>query len=143
MVLCFGELLIRLVPDPESAWLNTNKLDVYPGGSEISMAAALSKWKVPVSYCTTLPQNFLSTQLVKQIKEHSIDTSTIIYSGNKIGLYYLLGGQGIQHEEIIYDRARSSFSELKPGMIDWDYAFNGIRWFHFSAVSAALSKTVA
>jgi len=143
MVLCFGELLLRLAPDAASEWLNTNKLNVYPSGSEINIAAALAKWKVPVSYCTTLPENFLSAQLVKKIKEHNIDISTIIYSGNKIGLYYLFADTSVRHGEIIYDKAHSSFSELKPGMIDWDNVFTGIRWFHFSAVSVALSKNVA
>jgi len=143
MVLCFGELLLRLAPDAASEWLNTNKLNVYPSGSEINIASALAKWRVPVSYCTTLPQNFLSAQLIKKIKEHNIDTSTIIYSGNKIGLYYLLKDAGVRHGEIIYDKINSSFSALKPGMMDWDSVFNGIRWFHFSASSAALSKNVA
>jgi 2-dehydro-3-deoxygluconokinase len=116
---------------------------VYPSGSEINIAAALAKWRVPVSYCTTLPKNFLSDQLIKKIKEHNIDTSTIIHSGNKIGLYYLLKDTGVRHGEIIYDKTHSSFSALKPGMMDWDSVFNGIRWFHFSAGSAALSKNVA
>ena len=131
MVLCFGELLLRLAPDATSAWLNTNKLNAYPSGSEINIAAALAKWKVPVSYCTTLPQNFLSAQLVKKIKEHNIDTSTIIYSGNKLGLYYLFEDTSVRYGEIIYDKMHSSFSELKPGMIDWNNVFNGIRMIFF------------
>src|SRR5678816_4107297 len=117
MVLCFGELLLRLAPDAASEWLNTNQLNVYPSGSEINIAAALAKWRVPVSYCTTLPKNFLSDQLIKKIKEHNIDTSTIIHSGNKIGLYYLLKDTGVRHGEIIYDKTHSSFSALKPGMM--------------------------
>jgi 2-dehydro-3-deoxygluconokinase len=74
---------------PQSEWLDTNKLNVYPSGSELNIASALAKWKVPVSYCTTLPQNFLSAQLIKKIKEHNIDTSTIIYSGIKLALLFV------------------------------------------------------
>ena len=47
------------------------------------------------------------------------------------------------NEKIIYDRKHSSFYDLKPGMINWDSALNGIRWFHFSAISAALNENVA
>lgn len=143
MVLSFGELLLRLSPDEEGAWLNRNALDVYLGGSELNAAAALAMWKVPVSYCTALPKNFLSAHLIKKIKEQNIDISAIKYNGNKIGLYYLLKGTEIQHAEVIYDRAHSSFYELKPGMIDWENAFNGIRWFHFSAISPSLNEDVA
>ena len=90
-------------------WLNKNTLDVYPGGSELNVAAALAKWRVPVSYCTAVPKNFLSEQFIKKIETQNIYTSTIIYSGNKIGLYYLLQGTEIQHAETIYDRAQFFF----------------------------------
>ena len=143
MILCFGEILLRLAPDEQGEWLTKNAIDIYPGGAEMNVAAALAQWRVPVSYCTAAPNNFLSTQLIKKIKEQNIDTSTIVYNGNKIGLYYLLKGTEIQHAEVIYDRNGSSFSELKSGMIDWDKALNGIRWFHFSAITPALSENVA
>lgn len=143
MILCFGEILLRLAPDERSEWLAKNALDVYAGGAEMNVAAALAQWRVPVSYCTAVPRNFLSAQLIKKIEEQNIDTSTIVYTGNKIGLYYLLKGTEIQHAEVIYDRNGSSFSELKPGIIDWDKALNGIRWFHFSAITPALSENIA
>jgi len=143
MVLSFGEILLRLSPDAESEWLNTNVLDVYIGGSEMNVAAALARWRMPVCYCTAVPANFVSNQLINKIKKQNIDTSTIVYNGNKIGLYYIAKGAEIQHAEVIYDRINSSFCELKTGMIDWDNALNGVRWFHFSAISPALSADVA
>ena len=143
MVLCFGEILLRFAPDANLGWLQKNEMPVYLGGAELNVAAALSQWRVPVSYCTAMPQNFLSGQLMKKIEEQKIDTSGIIFNGSKIGTYYLLEGTEIQHAEVIYDRAHSSFAELKPGMINWDKVLNGIRWFHFSAISPALSESAA
>ncbi len=143
MVLCFGELLLRFAPDDAAEWVEKNALDVYLGGSEMNVASALSKWRVPVSYCSALPENFLSNQLIKKISGQNINTSGIIYNGNKLGLYYLLKGKEIQHTEVIYDRYNSSFSTLQPGMINWDKTLNGIRWFHFSAISPALSESAA
>ena len=143
MVLSFGEILLRFAPDANAKWLNKNSLDVYPGGSELNVAAALAKWRVPVSYCTAAPQNFLAEHLIKKIEAQNIYTSTIIYTGNKIGTYYLLQGKDIQHAALIYDRLNSSFSELKTGMINWDQILTGIRWFHFSAIAPALNENVA
>jgi len=143
MVLSFGEILLRLAPDANGEWLDKNMLDVYPGGSELNVAAALAKWRVPVSYCTAVPKNFLSEQFIKKIEAQDIYTSTIIYSGNKIGLYYLLHGTDLHHTETIYDRLNSSFGELKPGIINWDEVLTGIRWFHFSAIAPALNENVA
>lgn len=143
MILSFGEILLRLAPDEQAVWLTNNVINVYPGGSELNVAVALSKWKVPVSYCTVAPDNFLSAQLINYIKQQKIDVSTILFHGEKIGLYYLLEGKDIQHADIIYDRAYSSFYDLKPGMINWEEALQGIRWFHFSAISASLNENVA
>jgi len=143
MVLTFGEILLRLSPDEESNWLTNNNLNVYPAGAELNVATALASWKVPVSYCTAVPQNFLSAQLVKKIESRNIDTSTIIHYGNKTGLYYLPEKKEVQASDIIYDKQYSSFFELKTGVIDWEKALQGIRWFHFSAVSACLNENVA
>ena len=51
MVLCFGELLLRLAPDATGKWIKENALDTYLGGAELNTATALAKWKVPVCYC--------------------------------------------------------------------------------------------
>lgn len=143
MVLCFGELLLRFAPDAENNWLEKNMMNVYLGGAEMNVASALAQWHVPISYLTVLPKNFLSDHLIKKINAQKIDTSTIIFNGNKIGTYYLLKGKEIQHAEVIYDRAHSSFADVKPGMIDWEKVLNGIRWFHFSAITPALSEGAA
>ena len=142
MVLSFGELLIRFSPDVDGRWLENNSLDVYPGGSSFVIADALSTWRVPVCYCTTLPDNFLSEQIVRKISLHNIDTSIITYSGEKIGTYYLTYDEN-GDEKVIYNHKHSAFYNLQPGMINWDSTLNGIRWFHFSAVSAALNENVA
>jgi 2-dehydro-3-deoxygluconokinase len=143
MVVCFGELLLRLSPDANDEWIKKNALDVYLGGSEFNVAAALAKWKTPVCYSTVLPENFLTTSIINQINRQNIDTTGILFSGEKMGLYYLTKGAEIQHTEIIYDRQYSAFSKLQPGTIDWDKALNGVRWFHFSAITPALCENIA
>jgi 2-dehydro-3-deoxygluconokinase len=65
------------------------------------------------------------------------------YSGNRIGTYYLPVGSELKNAGVIYDRAHSSFSELEPGMINWENIFEGISWFHFSAICPALNQGVA
>jgi 2-dehydro-3-deoxygluconokinase len=142
MILSFGELLIRFSPDSNGQWLTNNIINVYPAGSSFVIADALSTWRVPVCYCTVLPDNFLSKQVVKKINLHNVDTSTIIYTGDKIGTYFLTSDES-NNDKIIYDRDHSSFYDLQPGMINWDNALNGIRWFHFSAISVALNENVA
>ena len=141
--LCFGELLLRLSPSAEGDWLQKNTLPAFVGGAEANVATALALWGQQVGYCTALPDNFLSKQLSDYLQKRNIDTSSIHYSGNRVGVYYLQQGTDVKNAGVVFDRAGSSFSQLQKGMIDWDKVFNGISWFHFSAIAASLTMSAA
>jgi 2-dehydro-3-deoxygluconokinase len=142
-VLNFGELLLRICPDPEGDWLKKNSLPFYVGGAELNVATALSLWGIPSAYMTALPENLLAEQLVGYVKELGIDTSAVHYQGDRIGLYYLHKGKDMKNAGVIYDRSNSSFASLKTGDINWDNVFNNVSWFHFSAICPALSQSTA
>lgn len=141
--LCFGELLLRLSPYADGEWLQENNVPAFVGGAEANVATALALWNQPVGYCTALPHNFLSEQLSNYLIKKNIDTTAIHYSGNRIGIYYLLQGTDVKNSDVIFDRAGSSFAQLQKGMIDWDKVFDGITWFHFSAIAASLTASAA
>lgn len=141
-VLCFGELLLRLSPELNDN-CKKNLGPIYFGGAELNTATALSKWNIPVDYCTALPVNYLSQEICSYLKQKWINTDPIIFSGKRIGTYYLPQGVDLKHEGVIYDRAHSSFSELQTNQIDWDKILNNVSWFHFSAISPALNENVA
>ena len=142
-ILCFGELLLRISPAANGQWLKDHKMSVYIGGAELNVATALAKWGLPVSYCTSLPDNYLSRDILDVVNAKNILTDSVLLSGNRIGSYYLSQGADLKNHSVIYDRAHSSFWELKTGMIDWDHIFNDVSWFHFSAISPALNDNVA
>jgi 2-dehydro-3-deoxygluconokinase len=137
-----GELLLRLSPSPKDTVSDKHPMLLFVGGAEANVATALAGWKVPVTYCTVLPDNFMSQYVIQYLQRKKINTSPILFSGNRIGLYYLETGADIKGG-VVYDRERSSFSELKRGMIDWDQVLESIGWFHFTAISPALNQNVA
>jgi len=143
MPVCLGGRWLRFPQQVGGEWPTASSLPVYPGGAEFNVAAALAQWGMPVAYCTALPQNFLSEQLVGYLNKKSIDTSAVVYGGERMGTYYLQQGKDVKHSGIAYDRAGSSFSQLKPGMIDWDQVLEGKSWFHLSAVAASLTQNAA
>lgn len=143
MVFCFGELLLRMSPALGREWIRQSAMPVFVGGAELNVATALAAWETPVRYTTALPANYLTQEIVQEIQEKGIDTSYIHYSGQRIGTYYLPQGADLKNAGVIYDRAFSSFWDLKPGMIDWDTALEGCTWFHFTAISPALNADVA
>ena len=143
MVLCFGELLLRLAPDLQGKWLDKNALDIYVGGAELNVAMALAKWNIPVSYCTCLPDNYLTGDILSELKQKNIHTDSVLLSGDRIGTYYLEHGSDLKAGSVIYDRANSSFGQLTTGMFHWDLILQNIDWLHFSAISPALNERVA
>lgn len=142
-IFCFGELLLRLSPELRGNWIKQSSMPVYIGGAELNVATALAKWNVPVAYCTALPDNYLSKEICEELNRKNIDTARVIFSGNRIGCYYLPQGADLKNAGVIYDRAYSSFSELQPGRIDWDVALQHVSWFHFSAISPSLNQNIS
>jgi 2-dehydro-3-deoxygluconokinase len=142
-VLSYGEILLRVCLDSDGGWLQDNTLPFYVGGAEANVATALARWGTPSAYFTALPDNAMSHQLAKYLGSIGIDTGRIVYQGERLGLYYLQKGKDLKNSGVIYDRAHSSFSVLKPGAIDWDGVLRDIGWLHFSAISPALNANAA
>ncbi|MGZ5220682.1 MAG: PfkB family carbohydrate kinase [Chitinophagaceae bacterium] len=142
-VFCFGEILLRMSPALRGEWIQKSSMPVYVGGAELNVANALAKWNIPAKYCTAMPDNYLSKEIIEELQATNIDTSAIRLTGNRIGAYYLPQGADMKNVGVIYDRAYSSFAELKPGMINWDEALKDCHWFHFSAISPALNDNAA
>ncbi|MBA4197073.1 MAG: carbohydrate kinase [Chitinophaga sp.] len=141
-VLCFGELLLRISPSPDNHAMDKHPMLLYMGGAEANTATALAAWGTPVKYCTALPDNFMSTHVVDYLEYKGIYTSSIIYTGNRIGIYYLERGADLK-SGVVYDREHSSFSQLKRGMIDWDKILRDVDWLNLTAISPALNENVA
>ena len=141
-VLCFGELLLRISPAPGDEAIDKHPMLLYMGGAELNVATALAGWGVPVKYCTALPDNFMSRHVIDYLEYKGIYTSSVLFTGDRIGVYYLERGADLK-SGVVYDRDRSSFSSLKRGMIDWDKILRDVAWFNLSAISPALNADIA
>ncbi len=142
-IFCFGELLLRMSPELNREWIHENKIPTFLGGAELNVATAISKWNIPTKYCTALPNNYFSTEILEELELKNIETSSVHLSGNRIGIYYMPQGADLKNAAVIYDRNYSSLSELKPGMLNWDELLKDCTWFHFTAISPALNQNVA
>jgi len=141
-VFCFGELLLRFSPNLQKQWIQTHHMPVFIGGAELNVGKALANWGISVKYCTALPDHYLSKEIMESLQEEGIDTSAILISGDRIGTYTLPMGADLKNAGVIYDRAYSSFSFLKTGMINWEQVLEGYDWFHFTAISPALNPSI-
>lgn len=142
-VLSFGDILLRLSPDSDGKWIDNYAMPVYLGGAELNVANALARWEIPVAYCTAVPENYLSSAIMQKLASNGIDTSRILKHGDRIGIYFLAQGTDLKNAGVIYDRANSSTATLKAGQVDWGAILKDISWFHFSAISPAITENLA
>ena len=143
MIITFGEILLRLSTPEAGKISQVNGFNAAYGGAEANVAVSLSLLGNEVAHVTRFPENNLSHAAIMSLKKFGINTGKIIWGGSRLGLYYLETGQGLRGSKVIYDRAGSAMAEIKPGMVNWKKAFEGVTWFHFSGITPAISQSAA
>ena len=141
--LAFGEIMLRLSPPGRELLLQTPKLDVWLGGAEANVATALARLGQDVGFATAVPDNDLGRAAVAILRGHGVDTRTVAFSGERIGLYFVTSGAGVRATEVLYDRTGSSFAEAPAEAWDWDVLLDGVDRLHLSGVTPALGPEPA
>ena len=142
-LVAFGEFMMRLNCPSGSRLVKTNSFDVFFGGAEATVCVLLSRLGINTSFVTALPPNDFGYAAIDQLRSNGVDTSSILLTGDKIGLYFTENGNSIRPGKVLYDRKQSSFANLSPGNIDWNTIFENAGWFHWSGISSAVSQSAA
>ena len=75
--------------------------------------------------------------------KHSVKVDDIVYGGDRLGTYYLETGAVARASKVVYDRAYSAFSEIKPGMVNWEEVLKDADFFHWTGITPAVSQGAA
>ena len=142
-VVTFGELMLRLSPPAGLRFAQASSLQSTFGGSEANVAVSLAKWDLDSRFVSALPAHDIGQAAVDSLRSHGVDTTHILRAGDRIGIYYLEPGASQRPSKVIYDRAGSSISQIKPGQIDWNGVMEGAAWFHVSGITPALGPSAA
>ena len=142
-VISFGEIMLRLATPGYNRFIQSNSLNATFGGGEANVAVSLANYGIPAQFITRLPENDIANWCISELKRHNVDTEHIIRGGNRVGIYFLETGAVARASKVIYDRANSSISEIKPGMIDWKSVFKDAQWFHWTGITPAISQGAA
>ena len=142
-VITFGEIMLRLSPPGFFRFSQANTFDVIYGGGESNVAVSLSNYGVPSQFVTRLPENDIGECAMMEMRKRGVDTSQIVYGGERLGIYFLETGAVSRGSKVIYDRAHSAMSTIRPGMIDWEQVFDGAGWFHWTGITPAISQGAA
>jgi len=143
LIVTFGEIMLRLSTHGFERFSQARQFDASFGGGEANVAVSLANFGLKVDYVTRLPENDLAEACLMDLRRYKVGTEKIIYGGDRLGIYFLETGAVARASKVIYDRANSAIAEIEPGMINWDSVFEGVRWFHWTGITPAISEGAA
>jgi 2-dehydro-3-deoxygluconokinase len=142
-IITFGEIMLRLATPEHQRFSQAVSLCASYGGGEANVAISLANYGLETEFVTRLPQNDFGKSVVMELRKHNVGTAHIIFGGERLGIYFLETGAVSRPSKVIYDRAHSSISEIKPGMLKWEEIFADAAWFHWTGITPAISQGAA
>ena len=142
-IVTLGEVMLRLKSPGYERLLQSPCLEASFGGGEANVAVSLAGFGLDASFVTALPSNPIGDACISFLKGKGVDTSHILRSSARMGLYFLEAGANQRASKVIYDRSYSAITEIAPGALDWDKVLDGAGWFHVTGITPALSAAAA
>jgi len=142
-VITFGEIMLRLSTPDYLRISQAKEFVATYGGGEANVAVSLANYGIPVDFVSRIPKNDIGRACTMDLQKYGVGTDKIIYGGDRLGIYFLETGAVSRGSKVVYDRAHSAISEIKPGMIKWEKVFEGANWFHWTGITPAISQGAA
>lgn len=142
-VVSFGEIMLRLSPDGYYKLFQKPELNTSFCGAEANVAVALSNFGDEAEFVTTLPDNDIGRAACRELMRYGVKTDNIVYTGDRLGIFFAEKGASQRPSKVIYDRKNSAIALAEPSSFDWEKIFDGADWFHITGITPALSDSLA
>jgi len=142
-VVTFGEIMLRLKSPGFERLFQSPTLEATFGGGEANVAISLAYYGLDVTFVTMLPQNLIGDACLRVLSGKGVNTSQIIRSGDRMGVYFLEAGANQRPSQVVYDRAGSAIALAPADAIDWNTVFTDVDWFHVTGITPAISANAA
>lgn len=142
-VVSFGEIMLRLSPDGYYKLFQKPELNTSFCGAEANVAVALSNFGDEAEFVTALPDNDIGRAACRELMRYSVKTDNIVYTGDRLGIFFAEKGASQRPSKVIYDRKNSAIALADPSSFDWEKIFDGADWFHITGITPALSDSLA
>ena len=142
MLVCYGEILMRLSAPDRLRFPQAGQFDVHYGGAEANVAAAYVQMGGRAKMVTKLPEGGIGDAAVGSLRAYGIDCSPMVRGGDRIGIYFLEKGASYRPSQVIYDRKGSSISKATRSEFDWEAILDGADDFFFTGITPAVSDPV-
>ena len=137
-VVCFGELLLRLSPQPGTQLSRADDLALAVGGAEANVA--LASLGVATRMLSVIPDNPLGLRALAALGEAGVDRRHVKVGPGRMGMYFFEPSSGPISGRVTYDRAASAFVQAAPEALDFAAAIEGASLLHLSGITPALGE---
>ena len=142
-VITMGEIMLRLSTPSHERFIQADNFDVNYGGGEANVAVSLAGFGHDAQFVTAVPDNEIGECALAALRKYQVGTKYVAKEGERLGIYFLESGSSVRPSKVIYDRAHSSISTVRPEAFDFDQIFEGVDWFHFTGITPAISDSAA
>lgn len=142
-IVTMGEIMLRLSPQGNDRFIQSESFRIIPGGGEANVAISLANYGHDAYFVSKLPKHEIGQIAVNAMRRYGVNTDFIARGGERVGLYYAETGASMRPSKVIYDRAHSSIAEAQPADWNFDEIFEGADWFHWSGITPAISDASA
>lgn len=142
-VITMGEIMLRLSTPSHERFIQADNFDVNYGGGEANVAVSLAGFGHDAQFVTAVPDNEIGECALAVLRKYQVGTKYVAKEGERLGIYFLESGSSVRPSKVIYDRAHSSISTVRPEAFDFDQIFEGVDWFHFTGITPAISDSAA
>lgn len=140
-LITLGETLIRHYTRGQQRLEQSADLGFGIAGAESNVAIAASRLGLRCGWISKLARNPLGEKIEREIRVHGVDTSHVVWTDQgRVGTFYIEFGSPPRATHVLYDRANSAASTLRPEEVDWNYV-RAASWFHTTGITCALSRS--
>lgn len=139
-IITFGEVLMRLSPEGNKKFIQANLLEFYFGGTEVNVGISIANFGGKVKHISCVSNDFVGDTAMSYLQKFGVSTSAIVRSNRPLGVYFLEVGAVMRPSSISYNRSHSSFSEIRPDMVNWEKATKRAKWMHWTGITPGLCK---
>ena len=143
LVLCFGEIMMRLSPKDHLRIEQATEFDVHYGGAEANTALSLAYQGDRAAYVSVVPPNRLGDCALRSLSAYGVDTSRVVRDGDRLGSYIFELGASQRGNGCVYDRKYSAINLAERTVFDWNALLEGVGVFYVSGVTPAVSDEMA
>jgi len=139
----FGEIMLRLSPPGKELLFQSPRLEAVFGGGEANVAVSLANLGHHARWISVVPANPAGDAALRELRRYGVDVGAVVRAGRRLGIYFAETGANERPSQVIYDREASGLAEAGPGDIDWAAAFDGMKVFHITGITPAVSGPAA